>query len=175
MRKFIALFLVFSLAGLTGNLYAKKKGVNLIVQKKDGQLVRGELIAVKENSLLLKEKESGADLSVDIEDVNVIKIMKKSKTLLGAGLGFLTGVSVGALGTGIGWELGSWAPNDTKTKFRIMAWVGTISGLVGAVVGRYIGAHTNRSETIQIEGLYQGSIEFVLKELRKEARIRDYQ
>jgi hypothetical protein len=37
----------------------EKRGATLIIQKKDGQQVKGELIAVKENSLLLKEAESG--------------------------------------------------------------------------------------------------------------------
>ena len=93
MKKFISLFLVFSILLLSGNLYAKKKGAKLVIQKTDGQKIKGELIAVKKDSLLLLGQESGADVSVDIRNIEMVKI-KKSKTLLGASLGFLAGVGV---------------------------------------------------------------------------------
>ncbi|MGB6865507.1 MAG: hypothetical protein WBE11_07415 [Candidatus Aminicenantaceae bacterium] len=67
----------------------QKPGAKVIIQKIDGQQFRGELIAVKQNSLLLKEYESGGDITVDVEDIAVIKIVKKSKALLGAGIGLL--------------------------------------------------------------------------------------
>lgn len=174
MRKFVSLFLIFSLLALSGTLMAKeKRGAELMVQKKYGQWVRGELIAVKENSLLLLSI-SGADVSVYIKDVNAIKIMRKSKTILGVGLGLLIGISIGALGTIIGWEIWAWAPHDTKTKYRIMARVGVVSGLVGAVVGGNI-AHNSRPETIQIEGKSPEEIKEVLEKLRQKARITNYQ
>ena len=85
-KKFISLFLVFSLLVLSGNLFAKKRGAELTIQKKDGHLIRGELIAVKEHSLLLL---SATDVSIDIADIKVIRIAKNSKALLGAGIGLL--------------------------------------------------------------------------------------
>ena len=72
----------------------KKHGTNLVIQKKDGRQISGELIAVKENSLLLLDSESGADVSVDIKDIKVIK-MKKSMTRLGMGIGCVAGVLTG--------------------------------------------------------------------------------
>jgi len=48
MKKFLALFLIFSLIILSVNLYAKeRRGAKLLITKKDGQQIRGELIAVK--------------------------------------------------------------------------------------------------------------------------------
>lgn len=171
MKKFISLFLVFSILLLSGNLYAKKKGAKLAIQKTDGQKIKGELIAVKKDSLLLLEQESGADVSVDIRNIEMVKI-KKSKTLLGASLGFLAGVGVGALGTTVGWEIWSWAPKDTKTKYRIMAWVGTFSGLLGAWIGAVIGG---ASKTIQFDEKSGSEIQEILEQLRKKARVPDYQ
>ena len=53
-KKSIALFLVISLLALIGNLLAKeRRGAKLIIQKKDDQQVKGKLITVKQNSLLL--------------------------------------------------------------------------------------------------------------------------
>ena len=96
MRKAISLFLVFSILVLSAPLTAKeRKGADLIIQKKDGTQVRGELIAVKENSLLLLDRESGADVTVDIGAIRVIKIKKKSKLLKGAGNGLLIGGGTG--------------------------------------------------------------------------------
>ncbi len=97
-KKFISLSLVFSLMMLSANLYAKeKRGAKLIVTKTDGQQIRGELITVKLNSLLLLDTE-GKDVSIDIGDIKVIEIEKKSKALLGAGLGISIGGGSGALG-----------------------------------------------------------------------------
>ena len=97
MKRFISLLLVVSILSLSIPLTAKeRKGADLIVQKTDGAKVRGELIAVKENSLLLKERDTGADVSVDIGDVEVIRIVKKQKILKGAGWGVLSGGVVGA-------------------------------------------------------------------------------
>ncbi len=78
-KKLISLFLIFTFMMLSANLYAKeRRGAKLIIKKKDGQQVEGELITVKPNSLLLLNSE-GKDVSVDIADIKVIRIVKKSK------------------------------------------------------------------------------------------------
>ena len=65
-KKFLSLFLVFSLMMLSVNLYAKeRRGAKLIITKKDGQQIEGELITVKPNSLLLLNTE-GKDVPVDL-------------------------------------------------------------------------------------------------------------
>ena len=64
-KKFLSLFLIFSLMMLSVNLYAKeRRGAKLIITKKDGQLIEGELITVKPSSLLLLNTE-GKSLSFD--------------------------------------------------------------------------------------------------------------
>lgn len=96
-KKFIALFLVFSLMMLSASLYAKeRRGAKLIVTKKDGRPIEGELITVKPNSLLLLDTE-GKDVSVGIADIKVIIIVKKSKAGTGAFIGVLVGGGGGAL------------------------------------------------------------------------------
>ncbi|GAH61129.1 unnamed protein product, partial [marine sediment metagenome] len=98
-KKLISLFLVFSLMMLSANLYAKeRRGAKLIITKKDGQQIKGELITVKPNSLLLLNTE-GKDVSVDIADINVIRIVKKSMYRMGMGMviGGLTAAGIGAL------------------------------------------------------------------------------
>jgi hypothetical protein len=93
MKKFTALFLVFSLISLYGNLIAKEKhGAELIVVKKDGQELRGELITVKKDSILLMGYVSAYDVTIKIDDIKVIKIKKKSSFEKG----FLGGALAGA-------------------------------------------------------------------------------
>ena len=94
-KKFISLFLVFSLVMLSVDLYAKeRRGAKLIITKKDGQQIRGELITVKPNSLLLLNTE-GRDVSIKIEEIKEIVLMKRVNALGGAIAGFLVGGFVG--------------------------------------------------------------------------------
>jgi len=190
-NKFILLFLIFSLLMINCATLRrleekrekrKKHGANLIIQKINGQQVSGELITVKPNSLLLLSI-IGKDVSVDIEEINVIRIVKKSKALLGVGTGLLGGVVGGAvIGVGI-WVLGlpvmamfgeagieNWK-DDFPDFLRNGALIGTG---VGVLLGGYIGISLGKEVTIQIEGMSDSEIKEALDKLRKKARIRDY-
>jgi len=174
MKKLVSLFLVFSLLVLSGNLTAKeRRGAELIVTKKDGQEVRGELIAVKEKSLLLLDAETGADVSIEIGDVKVIIIKKKSKalkTLVGAGIGILfCGVGGALIGD-----------NYEKTHYKQYWGIGkTVGGIIGAalgfLIGGTVGSVIGKDETIRIEEMPQETVNFQIEELRKKARIPNYQ
>ena len=168
-KKLISLFLVFSVLMLSVNLYAKeRRGAKLIIAKKDGQQIEGELITVKPNALLLLNTE-GKDVSVDVVDIRIIKILKKSKALSGAGIGLLIGGGIGALGA-LGAE-----DEDPLQLLEGFEWVivGIIAG-ASAIVGAIIGAAAGTDKTIQIEGMNDSEIQETLDKLRKKARIRDY-
>ena len=169
-QKFIALFLAFSLVMLSANLYAKeRRGAKLIVTKLDGQLIKGELIAVKPNSLLLLDTE-GKDVSVDIADIKVIRT-KKSQVVIGALVGLLaSGVwtagkpaFVGiAFKASVGEILSVWLPEWGKV------------ALFGAIVGAILGELFKVRKKIKIEGMTDLEIKEAMDKLRKKARIRDY-
>ncbi len=172
-KKLVSLFLVISLVLLSANLYAKeRRGAKLIITKKNGYQTDGELITVKPNSLLLLSI-TGRDVSIDIGNIKVIRIVKESKVLLGAGLGFLIGAGVGAI---VGLvadkviDLGDyiWGPQDSALLG------GAIGGTAGALGGGFIGASAGKNVTIQIEGMTDFKIQETLDKLRKKARIRDY-
>ena len=151
-KKFISLFLVFSLVMLSTNLYAKKRGAKLIVTKNDGQQIQGELITVKPNSLLLLDTE-GKDESIDIADIRIIRIVKKGALyglLVGGGLGLIAGI-------------------DNKEDPFLDSFLGCII-LVGLPVALIVGT----DKTIQIEGMSDSEIQATLEYLRKKARIPDY-
>ena len=168
-KKFIALFLAFSLMMLSVNLYAKeRRGAKLIVTKLDGQLIKGELIAVKPNSLLLLDTE-GKDESIDIADIRVITIVKKSKVGKGALYGLLIG---GVIGVVEGIREGK--DGFIFSSSELAAMGGLVFGLLGALLGAGIGAVVGKDKTIHFEGMTDSEIEEALEKLRKKARIRDY-
>ena len=165
MKKFIALFIVFSLVMLSMNLYAKEmRGAELIIKKKNGGKIEGELITVKQDSLLILTKWSERDESIDIADVEVITIVKKSKALLGSYLGILVCGGGGALiGYQVGWK--------TSTGAIVGGAIGVLSG---GLLGTFLGSSLGKDKTIQVEGMTNAEIQEALDYLRKKARVRDY-
>ena len=161
----------FLLLALSGNLYAKKKGADLIIQKKDGQQVSGELIVVKQNSLLLKDSESGVDVSVDIGDIRVITIMKKSKILQGAGYGLL-------IGGGIGVIIGLAVLDQPGENFTAEGWAligGSFGGGAGLLIGGIVGAAAGSDKIILFEGRPDLEIREELQKLHSKARVPNFQ
>jgi len=176
---FIILFISSTLI-FSGDLLAKKRrGAELKIQKTDGQIVKGELIAVKENSLLLLDSNTSADVSVDITDIEFIEILKKPKILLGAGLGFLIGGSVGAL-TGVMFGDDELRQGDNPDEYETRSvsqkalTVGVLFGLIGALGGGITGASVGGETTIQIQGNSEEDINLELIKLRFKARVTDF-
>ncbi len=123
-------------------------------------------IAIKENSLLILDSESGADITIGIEDVKVIKIMKKSKAWGGAFLGLMIGGFAGV-------ALGSSGGGDSAAIGALLVGIGV--GIAGGFTGAIIGSSPGIDKTIQLEGKSDSEIQEILEELRKKARIKNYQ
>ena len=180
MKKHIALLLVISFIVASCATYERGEGINLspdqkpgvklIIQKKDGQQVSGELIAVKMNSLLLWDSGLGIDISVAIEDVTVITIVKKSMALGGAVLGYLT-VSVALSVISYATDPESFTDPEGGGSLVLMA----IFGIPGIFLGGGVGAILGTDEKIQFEGMAPEVLEKTLDHLRKKARISNSQ
>lgn len=86
-KKFVSLFLVLSLLSINCSVHRivskeKSRGAILIITKKDGQQIDGELITVKQSSLLMADF-SRLGVSIDITDIEKIVIIhKKTKAFL---------------------------------------------------------------------------------------------
>ncbi len=166
-KKFIVMLLVSSLLVLSSDLYAKKRGAQLIIGKKDGLAIEGELITIKPNSLLLLDTE-GKDVSVEIEEIKTIRIVKKSKARAGAGAGIII------LGGGTALYVATVNEVDPEDEWKLVLFVGAIGAVVGLLVGGTIGAIMGTDKTIQIVGMTDPEIRYAMDKLRKKARIRDY-
>jgi len=172
MKKSALVFVeVFSLLACSISLLAKeRRGADLVVTKTDGQRVAGELIAVKSTSLLLLDSQSGADVSVRIDDIRDIRIVKKSKVLAGAGIGFL--VSSVSL-CGLWWATDREGFTDPEGGGPLV--VAAIFGLPGLLVGASVGAILSKSKTMQIERKSDPEIKEILDKLRRQARVTNAQ
>ena len=173
--KFVSLFLVLSLLVLITPITAKeKRGVNIEIYKTKPEIegtpwqkpdIKGELIAVKENSLLLLDSE-GADITVNMSDIKFLIIDKKSITGKVFLSGFLVGGAIGAL-FGANW------PEVENAKLAALT-LGLAGGLALGGAGAFVAAIASKDKIIQIIGKSDSEIQEILKNLRKEARIPDY-
>ncbi len=166
MRKSIALFLTLSLTALSMNLHAREeRGVDLIIMTLDGQEIKGELITVKKNALLLLGNESEADVSVEVADIKEIRIVKKEHFWRGAGLGYLAGGAGTLLLGAVSGELNDWA---------LSLWIFVI-GPACSLIGGFWGGLSGIDKRYKIEGKTRLEIQDVLDKLRFKARVPDFQ
>jgi len=167
--KVMSLLVIFSLVGLSGNLVAgERRGATVVVQKKDGALEKGELIAVKQNSILLLGSSSGTDVSLDVTDIKTIRILKKSRAWEGFGYGFLLGATSGALLSSLIGK--NWWVTPTE---RVLIGLGSF-GLAAGVIGYVVGASSGGEQTIKIEGKNEAEVQYALRALKSKARIPEF-
>ncbi len=167
-RRLMASVLIVSLISLPWALSAKgKQGADLIVVLKDGSQVSGELIAVKQGSLVLLS-HAGKDESVAVAEISAVTVAKSSK----AGKGALTGLLVGGIGGGVA---GAAIPTDSGYKALAIIGGALIFGGIGALIGFGLGAAAGSDETIEFRGLSEAEVNQVLARLRNMARMPDAQ
>jgi len=165
------IFLIFTMGLSPAFAKERKHGKELSIQKKDGVIIRGELIAVRKNSLLL-DSLNLSENSIDIGDVSAITIINKSQFWSGLGLGLAIGGGGGALiGLASGDDKPGWFSFTAGEKATIL---GLGFGAIGCVVGGIAGAIAGADETIKIrEPRDQKDIAKLLDKLRSVSRFPD--
>lgn len=169
-KSILVLGLVFSLLSSSGNLFAKeKRGAELEILKKDGRALKGELIAVKPSSLLLLDSQTGADASVEIGDISVIKIMRKSKAWVLGATGFFLGA---ACGIGYGGVIDR--VDEVDTSVAVYFAIAALFGAMGAIPGTIVGAYLGKDKIIRLEGKPTHEMNAIMEKLRGQSRIADF-
>jgi len=154
------------------SLWAARRGAVLRVQRTDQSVAEGELVAVRDTKLILVDSSS-RDLTIDINEVNLIIIDKQAHPWLGAVLGMVLG---GIVGVAV-------APSESVEEFGdIPSSVieGTMSktgyGLAGAlaegILGGVLGAALGSDSQIAVTKMSLEERERLLIKLRSKARIR---
>ena len=161
LGRVVATVTAFMILALPGALSAReRRGADLVIALKDGHQVRGELIAVKPDSLLLLGLD-GKDESVVVADIATIRIVRRSKAWQGLLYGFVPGAVGGAV----------WASQNSDD----MGWLAGIMGglVVGAasgLVGLAAGVGAGLDSEISFAGLSGPDISRSLSRLSRKAR-----
>ncbi len=177
MRKTVSWILVVSILSLSGKMFGVgRKGAELYIKKKDGHYERGELIAVRQRSLLLLDSYSGTEVAVDIDDIRLIKIERKPLAQEGAYIGLFIGAATGVV---IGAREAEKEKNEDFlfswfSKFAFVAY-GLALGLAGLIIGGISGKIVSADSIIQVEGKPDLEIKKILEKLSKKARIKNAQ
>ena len=161
------------LVGLSGNLIAEvRHGAEVEARKKDRNVVKGELIAVKSNSIVVLNS-TGADVPLNISDISGIHIRKGSQVEGGLIAGILLGGAAGALfgarvERGIDWASGN-KPHEWGFEKDL------VCALAGGALGAILGSQIKASENIQIQGKTPEQLKAALEKLRSKARVPNFQ
>jgi hypothetical protein len=174
IKSFCLILFVFFLLFLGQHLvWAGRTGALLKVQRTDQQVVEGELIAVRETNLILVDSTS-KDVTIDINEVNLIVIDKKAHPWMGAALGMVVG---GIVGVAIA---PSKRVNEVTDIFtlpteELMSKTGYGLGgmLAGGVLGGVIGAALGSDSQIVVAKMSPAERKRLLIKLRSKARIKN--
>jgi len=174
MVNVLAVMIIFSLI-MPLELFPKRqrKGAQLIIVKEDGRVIEGELLAVKDSTLILMTTAGDAEAKVDISEAVKISIKKKAKglnTVLGcASVGFLV--------------LGLWAgfvcaegyredPYDGINFFTGLIKGGGIGIAGGSLLGLILSEFTSDYKKIKLKKRSADEIKLILENLQKKARFK---
>jgi hypothetical protein len=157
------------------NMYAKdkKRGSTLEITTTEGRVIRAELLAVKNNRLILMETYSFQESILDLDEIADLNITKQSKFLQGLGVGVLSGA---AFGGALGFASGNDKPGFFSFSAGEKAAVGAIGlGAVGLVVGGITGVIKGIDEYVQVSDYTDEEKTKLIRKLRSHARVDEYQ
>lgn len=145
----VFLILVLLVLGLVAR---ERKGAQLIVTRRDGKVFRGELLAVREDTLVLLDKATFGEVTESLVDIQTIKIGNKSKWVTGMVIGAIAGGVIGALS---GKSSGKLDPSADFQMTKGQAAAAGVAGygLLGAAIGGALGERTITIETSDPEYL----------------------
>jgi hypothetical protein len=142
----------------------ERRGATVEVTMVDGGRVKGELLAVKADALLICEEGTGKGERLDLRQVARVKLFKQSK--------FLKGMLIG-LGAGLGLSLyisSTYAGHDQGYGFALaMGIVTPATCLGGGLLGGLAGLH----EKFSLLGASPRSVQQNLGRLKRYAREQD--
>jgi hypothetical protein len=148
-KRLVALMLAAWLLSPTAGLQAaERKGAELQIEMKDGTTVTGELLQVKDGSLKILDGSKKAYVVVALDEMRSLRIVGRSKALVGAGVGLLSGILVGSL-------VGAIAPVDgffVRTRGGQVKVGLVIGSFAGGTIGVIKGAVKAMDEVIICEG-----------------------
>jgi hypothetical protein len=144
----------------TGGTTDRIAGAEVVIDVNDGRRYSGELLSVRDSTMLLCEKYGASEKELENSnnliriiknhDIKLIEIQGESKILQGMAIGAGVGVVAGAaIGLAEGDDEGSGGIFRIRLKAEQKAYgCGCIMGLVGAVVGLIAGSIESTYDTV---------------------------
>ncbi len=174
IRRTLGIMLVLGLTGLPTTLAAAtRQGATVLVRDNRGRLHEGELIAVKQNAIIILESYSASDVSLELSEIDSVRIIRKAKVLQGMGIGLATGAATGAL---IGFASGNDEPGwFSFTAGEKAAVAGAALGTLGLILGAIFGAAAGSDQTLAVAGTFGSKRVGVLVSLSRKARVQGIQ
>jgi len=175
-KKFISLFLVLSVLSINCAYLNMGKArerpvvffdyLVLEVTKLDGQIVTGHLIRIKDNFILLMDR-AGKNVITSVADIEVIRIVSKSKIGKGAGIGGLLGGLIGGVAMGIAVA----TTDEDVAAIMVVPPAMLVGSLLGTVLGAFVAGFAEETKTFNISKMKDKKIQELLERLRTEALI----
>jgi hypothetical protein len=167
--------LIFLLTG-NGILFAKKEkpGATIVVQKMDGQTIRGELLEARNGTLNLLIYENATKVNIRLDELNSLRIEKKNAFLKGLGIGILVGAAAGAIGgflSGDDKASGQWDIFNFTAGEKAIGF-GVSLGAIGGAIGGVVGAMKGTDKSITLIGLSPEKLRRVKAKLASLARYK---
>ncbi len=170
IKHFFIALVIFSLI-IPLDLSAKKpkKGADLIILKEDGQVIEGELLYVRDRSLLLITSGTNTEATVEFSDVQEMRMKRKRNFWKG----FLkTGWKGLAGGTLLGLCCCSHEPEGLRYKGCVILG-GIMVGLYSALGGGFASVLRSKYKSVPVISKSSAEIEDLLNQLREMARFKD--
>lgn len=173
MRRFLLKYLVILLVlgfFLPRDLMSKRwpQGAEVIVLKTSAMKVKGELLRVNENSLVVMDEQSSTGVTISIDDVRSIRVIKKSKFWEGFLLGYVLVAPHAYSGAHYFLE------DEGGSSIGGTLFLGTIWSVIlaggPALVGGLAGAAAGTDRIITIKGKSKLQLAGILSELDSLAR-----
>ena len=164
------IFLIIIIFSICGQMSAKdrKKGAHVMIQKKDGKTIIGELLTVKSDVIILMNSLDQTGITQSVNDIKKITIVKKGRFFKGLGLGLIIGGGSGAV---LGLASGDDKPGFLSMTAGEKAAAGGLGlGILGALAGGILGAIKGIDESVVLEGRTPKDMSRILKKLNSKSR-----
>lgn len=151
----------------------KRSGANIVVQRAEGVKIKGELVGVRSDGLVLETKEGAATIPItEIESLWTVKKMSSRSQRASIGMGGL----IGGIGGFVAAKMSHIKPSDMGDSIAL----GELFLVGGMVVGAGVAAlvvivtRTSKGDVYDFKNKSEEKIEAMLTDLRKQARVPDY-
>ena len=167
----IVLLVIFSMI-LPNYSWAKrqKPGAHVVVTKTDGTVVAGELLMVKDKSLLLMASSGISGEEIKVNEILIVSVKIKGKFLKNVLKGTLFFASLGGImGAATGWE---WGATGSDWWSWPIAFGGGL-GILGMTMGAFSGLVSRSRKDIYFKEKTPRKVKSILKKLKKYARVKN--